>query len=145
MKVRYLFGLILFAVLCLSLYGCGGSGLFGRNSLVIVRFDSGDADDIAVSISPNSGDFNSPDACSDFRSQSWCLFTSSSTRKEFGFTTSSAQVPYFIWASNQAGSTRTGTLIVIVDGVEQLRLTVNIPAGIDTHYATMFRNNVQTR
>lgn len=145
MKMRHLIDLILLAVLCFSLYGCGGTDLFGRNSLVVVRFDSSDADDIAVSISPNSGDFDSPDACSDFRSQSWCLFTSSSTRKEFGFTTSSAQVPYFIWASNQAGSTRSGTLIVIVDGIERLRLTVNIPDGIDTHYATIFRNNVQTR
>lgn len=145
MKTRHLLGLIFVVVVCLSLYGCGGTDLFGRNSLVIVRFDSSNADDIAISVAPRSGDFDSPDACSDFRSQGWCLFNSTSTRKTFEFITSSTQVPYFIWASNQSGAARSGTLIVIVDGVEQLRLPINIPTGMDTHYATMFRNNVQTR
>jgi hypothetical protein len=145
MKVKHLFSFIFIFAVCIAVNGCGGTDLFGRNSLVIVRLDSGNTNDIAISVSPNSGDFGSSGACSDFRSQSWCFFRDGITRKDFEFTTSVSQVPYFIWASNQTGSTKSGTLIIIVDGVEQLRLPINVPAGIDIHYATMFRNNVETR
>ncbi len=139
------------AQLCISLLlllvigGCGGQ--LGRNSPTQVRLESvpatGDLSTLHVIISPNNGSAVSVAAVSDVQSQTWANLSTGAGFKELDFTTTSQQVPYFVYVQNASGAQQSVRLRILMDGDEKFNQVVTVGANATVQQTTIFRNNVQ--
>src|SRR5579862_3916895 len=102
MRPQFLF---ISALLTLSLAGCGGQ--LGHDSPVQVRMETTantvNFANVHIILSPNDGTAVSANAASDIQNQAWATLVTSSTFKELDFSTTSQQVPYFLYAQNTSG------------------------------------------
>ncbi|HWA82120.1 MAG TPA: hypothetical protein VG820_01700 [Fimbriimonadaceae bacterium] len=141
-KAAYLAGL---AILAVSLTGCGGQ--LGHNSPVQVRMETStntiDFSNLHVIISPNNGASTSSNAASDVQTQTWANNTVTGTLKEIDFTTTSQQVPYFLYVQNTSPVQEEVRLRVFMDGNNKYDHVLTIPASSTVQENTIFRNNVQ--
>src|SRR3569832_2515760 len=97
------FALIFFvAMVAILVGGCGGQ--LGHNSPTQVRLEltanTVNLANVHVIISTNNGSSTSVNAVSDFQNQSWATLSSGAGFKELDFTTTSQQVPYFVYLQN---------------------------------------------
>lgn len=143
MKKIALLGLVV--GLILSIAGCGGQA--GRNSPTQVRMESDPGTTslaaLHVIISPNNGSSTSTAAASDQQSQTWATYLSSSTYKELDFTTTSQQVPYFVYIKNDDAAQQTVTLRILMDGDEKLNQSFTVAGSSTVQVQTIYRNNIQ--
>lgn len=113
----------------LLLSGCGGSGIGGRNSDIVVHLVRTDGSQVMTNYElfmTKSGDTslnqNDPeDFASTLNQPSWIdnyNTSRSSTELQLDFTTRSDQVPYFIWVKvpNTGASFETLSLQIDIDG-----------------------------
>lgn len=129
----------------LSLTGCGGQ--LGHNSPVQVRLETStntvNLANIHVIISPNNGSAVAVTAVSDIQSQIWATFSSGASFKELDFTTTSQQVPYFLYIQNSSGVQEEVRLRILMDGNQKFNQVVTVAANSTVQEETIFRNNVQ--
>ena len=131
-------------VFALALAGCGGQ--LGHNSPTQVRLESvagtTDFSNLHVIISPNNGSAVSVDAASDIQAQLWATFSSGLGFKELDFTTTSQQIPYFVYIQNSAATSQDVRLRIIMDGNEKFNQTVTVAGSTTVQEKIIFRNNV---
>jgi hypothetical protein len=135
----------IFSMVALLVVGCGGQ--LGRNSPTQVRLESStntiNLASIHVIVSPNNGSATNANAASDIQSQSWVTITNGAGFKELAFTTTSQQVPYFVYVQNTSVVQEEVRLKILMDGNVKLNQVVTIPANTTVQETTIFRNNVQ--
>jgi hypothetical protein len=128
----------------LMLAGCGGQ--LGHNSPTQVRLEStGSTINLAtlhVIISPNNGSAVSASAASDIQSQTWATLITGAGFKELDFTTTSQQIPFFVYVQNTSGVQEAVRLRIIMDGNEQYNQVVTVAANSTVQEQVIFRNNV---
>ena len=127
------------------LSSCGGQ--LGHDSPVMVRMDNtqntlGFGSDHVI-VSPNNGSSGSINAVSDIQPQSWAQTSTNLSEKEIDFTTSSQQVPYFLYVQNTGANADEVRLRIYMDGNLKYDHVLTIPASTTTQENTIFRNNVQ--
>ncbi|HVT12639.1 MAG TPA: hypothetical protein VHE55_10250 [Fimbriimonadaceae bacterium] len=141
-KSAYAAGL---AVLAFLSIGCGGQ--LGHNSPVQVRMETStntvDFSNLHVIVSPNNGSSTSSNAASDSQAQSWAMNTVTGTLKEIDFSTTSQQVPYFLYVQNTSAVQEEVRLRIYMDGNSKYDHVLTIPASSTVQENTIFRNNVQ--
>lgn len=134
------------AVLALAVVGCGGQ--LGRNSPTQVRMETSantaDFSNLHVIISPNNGSSTSTEAASDTQLQSWATNNVTTSLKEIDFTTTSQQVPYFVYVQNTSGVQEEVRLRIFMDGNDKYDQVLTVPANSTVQEETIFRNNVQS-
>jgi hypothetical protein len=135
----------LFVSLLLSLVACGGQ--LGHNSPTQVRLEStvrtGDLSMIHVIISPNNGSAVNINAVSDIQPQPWATILTGAGFKEIDFTTTSQQVPYFLYLQNTSLVEEEVRLRILMDGNQKYDQIVTIAADTTVQQQTIFRNHVQ--
>ena len=137
--------LLFITLVALSIAGCGGQ--LGHNSPTQVRLESStntvNLSNIHVIISPNNGSSTSVSAVSDIQSQAWATLSSGAGFKELNFTTTSQQVPYFVYVQNSSGVQEEFRLRIFMDGDLKFNQVVIIAPNVTIQETTIFRNNVQ--
>jgi hypothetical protein len=142
--MRKLALLVLPAMLILA--GCGGQ--LGHNSPTQVRMEPStntvDFSNLHIIVSPNNGSAVSVNAASDLQTQSWVATIVTATLKELDFTTTSQQVPYFVYIQNTSGVQEEARLRIFMDGNNKFDQVLTIPANSTVQEENIYRNNVHT-
>ena len=137
--------LSLFVSLMLSLVACGGQ--LGHNSPTQVRLEStartANMASIHVIISPNNGSATNVGAVSDIQPQPWATILTGAGFKEIDFTTTSQQVPYFLYLQNTSLVEEEIRLRILMDGNVKYDQVVTLAADSIVQQQVIFRNNVQ--
>jgi hypothetical protein len=143
--MRRLASLSSLVILSLMMAGC--SGQLGHDSPVQVRLESStntvDLTNVHVIISPNNGSATSVSAASDTQSQIWATLFTGVGFRELDFTTTSQQVPYFVYVKNSSGVQEDARLRIVMDGNTKFNQVVTVAANSTVQETTVFRNNVQ--
>jgi hypothetical protein len=143
--MRRLVLLTLFISILLAAVGCGGQ--LGHNSPTQVRLESTAATvnlaNLHVIVSPNNGSAVNVNAVSDIQAQTWATISTGAGFKEIDFTTTSQQVPYFVYVQNTSGVQEEVRLRILMDGDEKYNQVVTVAANTTVQQQVIFRNNVQ--
>lgn len=81
----------------------------------------------------------SPGACGTSIGQAWCSVTTSSSAHQVATTVDHSVAPYTVYAvNNDPNVDRSVTIVIVVDGREILRHTVDVFAGTITKAAEVY-------
>jgi hypothetical protein len=138
MIVKQMLAFVVLIVLLLTV-GCGGNGIGGRNSSIVVHLSRTDGTQVLTTYElyiTKSGDttlnkVDPEDYASTLNQPSWSdNYTSSrsSTELQLSFTTRSDQVPYFVWVKvpNTGASFETLNFQIDVDGAVGAKKTYDL-------------------
>lgn len=127
------------------LAGCGGTGstLLGENSDVIATINGSGVNVVNMTISPNEGEADHPDACTATDEGFGCQVSQNADTEQILFTTNSdaSDTPYHLYLENNSIAPVDVTLRVQMDGEDEVNQTVTVPVGGATLYVRIFRNN----
>lgn len=145
--MRHMLFTLMFAVSALAMTGCGGTGstILGENSDVVAMIQGESVPLVEMTISPNSGAVNDPDACTVEQSGFGCMGAENATTKQISFTTTSdaSDNPYLLYLESSALLPVEVRLRIQLDGGTQIDEMVEVPAGGATVYVRIFRNNAE--
>ena len=127
--------------------GCGGatSTLLGENSDVVARIEGSAVAGVDMVISPDEGSPTDGQACTTSSNGFGCMSTTTSTSKQFTFTTDSnaSDSPYYLYLENNTVAPITVHLTVTMNGTMDIDQDITVPVGGVDLYAKIFRNNAE--